>query len=83
MKETNFLTNHIIFNRLQKLFLYDFIKLLQLYDIIYKNCLIQVEPIIQPVSSPTNAIVPMDYQYVSPAVVETPAFIPYVNENIK
>jgi len=42
-----------------------------------------VEPIIQPVSSPTNAIVPMDYQYVSPAVVETPAFIPYVNENIK
>jgi len=43
---------------------------------------IQVEPVIQPVSSPNNAIVTMDYQYVSPAV-ETPAFTPYVNENIK
>jgi len=41
-----------------------------------------VENIVQPVSSPTNAIVPMDYQYVPPAV-ETPAFTPYVNENIK
>lgn len=49
----------------------------------YKNCLIQAEPVIQPISSPNNAVVPMDYQYVSPAV-EPPAFVtPYVNENIK
>ncbi|XP_026810315.1 protein SON isoform X1 [Rhopalosiphum maidis] len=41
---------------------------------------VPVEPIIQPVSSPTNAIVPMDYQYVSPAI-ETPAFIPYAHGN--
>uniref|UniRef100_A0A2S2N8U7 Protein SON n=1 Tax=Schizaphis graminum TaxID=13262 RepID=A0A2S2N8U7_SCHGA len=41
---------------------------------------VPVEPVIQPVSSPTNAIVPMDFQYVSPAV-ETPAFIPYAHGN--
>ncbi|XP_025206438.1 peptidyl-prolyl cis-trans isomerase G isoform X2 [Melanaphis sacchari] len=41
---------------------------------------VPVEPIIQPVLSPTNAIVPMDYQYVSP-IVETPAFTPYTHGN--
>jgi len=41
-----------------------------------------VEPIIQPVSSPNHAIVPMGYQYVLPTV-ETSSFTPYVNDNIK
>ncbi|XP_001952647.1 protein SON isoform X1 [Acyrthosiphon pisum] len=39
-----------------------------------------VEPVIQPVSSPNNAIVPMDYQYVSPTV-EIPAFTPYTHSS--
>ncbi|XP_022182302.1 serine/threonine-protein kinase PRP4 homolog isoform X2 [Myzus persicae] len=39
-----------------------------------------VEPVIQPISSPNNAIVPMDYQYVPP-VVEPPAFTPYAHGN--
>ncbi|XP_050053978.1 protein Son isoform X2 [Aphis gossypii] len=41
---------------------------------------VPVENIVQPVSSPTNAIVPMDYQYVAPAV-ETPALTPYAHDN--
>lgn len=42
---------------------------------------VAVEPIIQPVvSSPNNAIIPMDYQYMSPAV-ETPAITSYTHGN--
>jgi len=38
-----------------------------------------VEPIIQPISSPTNAVVPMDFIYPS-TVAEPPAFTnSYVN----
>jgi len=41
---------------------------------------IQVDPIVQSVSSSNNAVVPMDYQCVTPAI-KPPAFVnSYVNE---
>lgn len=54
-----------------------------LYNFLLILCLVQLEPVVQPVSNPNSAVVPMEYQYAKPDI-EPPAFInPYVNEQIK
>jgi len=41
---------------------------------------IQVEPVIQSVSTSNNAVVPMDYQCVTPAIKPTALVNSYVNK---